>query len=502
MVVAVLTLLIVHCAWAHDDSVDDRAIKATSAERITTMREALVTQVWGKPWRQVLVEQPTSMTDHYSPTTGDALPKDLDNLDRVEQVVMVKKEREVAGNEISLTSTAFIFHPMAPNGQFVIVHQGHDCALDNSDGPFNLDAAIRGLVASHIGVVGMRMPFFQRPSACGSSDDHKALMRRRLQTGSPLQFFLDPVVRVMNYVQSKYPVYRQFAMIGLSGGGWTTTVYPAVDTRITLSLPVAGSIPLYLRGHSYPDDTEQYIADFYAIAGYKDLYIMAADASNRSQVQFLNRHDTCCFGEPQHTVGPPPYLLAVDEYSRDIRTTLMRLSAGTFTLHINQTTHQHQIPIETLQRDIFPLLSVPIPHDLEDDWTRANDMHSCGDGLFMRGVDASRNKFLCMRAPQIGSAAVDSSTQASVSYRGQQHSVHVCPEGAAMQGWEEARNQLLCARTHSALFGAQLVDGNSQAAERSSPGRTMHVCRGSGANSLMIGIQAADNVLICRDLGG
>jgi hypothetical protein len=115
-----------------------------------------------------------------------------------------------------------------------------------------------------------------------------------------------------------------------------------------------------------------------------------------------------------------------------------------------------------LQREIFPLLGVPISHDLEDDCTRANNMHSCADSIFMRGVDATRNKFLCMRAPQIGSAAVDRSTQASFSYRGQQHSVHVCcPDGAAMQGWDEARNQLLCAQTDSALSGAPLVDENS-----------------------------------------
>jgi hypothetical protein len=117
-------------------------------------------------------------------------------------------------------------------------------------------------------------------------------------------------------------------------------------------------------------------------------------------------------------------------------------------------------------------------------------------------VDASRNKLLCMRAPQTaGSAAVDSSTQASFSYRGRQHNVHVCPDGAAMQGWEEARNQLLCARTTNALSSAPLVDENAQAAERSSPGRTMHVCRGPGASSVMIGIEAADNVLICRNVG-
>ena len=33
-------------------------------------------------------------------------------------------------------------------------------------------------------------------------------------------------------------------MIGLSGGGWSTTVAAALDPRIGLSLPVAGSVHL------------------------------------------------------------------------------------------------------------------------------------------------------------------------------------------------------------------------------------------------------------------
>ena len=48
-------------------------------------------------------------------------------------------------------------------------------------------------------------------------------------------------------------------MIGLSGGGWTTTVYAAIDPRIVKSIPVAGTLPLYLRGDHYNHDLEQYV---------------------------------------------------------------------------------------------------------------------------------------------------------------------------------------------------------------------------------------------------
>ena len=37
--------------------------------------------------------------------------------------------------------------------------------------------------------------------------------------------------------------YKHVVMLGLSGGGWTTTVASAVVTDITLSIPTAGSMP-------------------------------------------------------------------------------------------------------------------------------------------------------------------------------------------------------------------------------------------------------------------
>lgn len=488
---------------AHDNSVDDRVIKATSPERIESMRQALVQQIWGVPWSEILTRQPTRTTDHYTQSPADALPAGLQNLDRIEQVVTVMSEPQIGGSDVTHTSTAFIFHPKEPNGRIVIVHHGHGCALNGSNDRYNLDAAIRELVAAHFGVIAMRMPLFQRPSECGhdgADQSHDQLLQYRLRVGTPMKFFLEPVARVLNYVKVRHPIYREYDMMGLSGGGWTTTVYPAIDSRIKLSFPVAGSVPLYLRGHSYDDDLEQYLAGFYALAGYKDLYVMGSYGPGRKQVQILNRFDDCCFGEPQHTVAPPPYLEAVDAYALDVRTTLARLNAGSFVLVVSQTAHTHQIPMDGLQQVILPELGAPMPHDLEDDGTVMSDMHGCGSARFMRGVDASENKFLCMMTEATGQAIVDEGTQASFVYRGSSHAVHVCPEGYAMQGWHEAGNKLLCQRSVRAFSGAAFPDEASQAPELSSPGRSMHVCRGPDANSVMVGIHAVDNVLICRNV--
>jgi hypothetical protein len=117
---------------------------------------------------------------------------------------------------------------------------------------------------------------------------------------------------------------------------------------------VAGSIPLYLRGHDYPDDLEQYYAPFYALAGYKDLYLLGSLELGRRQTQILNQHDDCCFGESQHTVGPPPYMEAVNAYAHDVESRLSQINAGgTFQLLIDQTARTHQISRWALEAEIL-----------------------------------------------------------------------------------------------------------------------------------------------------
>lgn len=70
-----------------------------------------------------------------------------------------------------------------------------------------------------------------------------------------------PINTVLNYIEAKY-TFKDFSMVGISGGGCTTHLYAAVDPRIKTSFPVAGSLPRYLRtaqcssnlGHSEGDE--------------------------------------------------------------------------------------------------------------------------------------------------------------------------------------------------------------------------------------------------------
>ena len=255
-------------------------------------------------------------------------------------------------------SIGYIFYPRVSNHHSVIIHAGHNCRLDGRHDQYNIDVTIRSLLKLGYRVVGIRMPLYQNPSHCGPSRflgifdgfDHNSMFEdgnERLQAGkgSPLQFFLEPVAQVLNYMGANDGA-TNFNMIGISGGGWTTTVYSALDPRILLSFPVAGSAPLFL-----PDatrDDEQKWPDFYSIAGYKDLYVLGSYGPGRRQTQILNRHDDCCF----HPTPPLAY-----GWAREVQIVLSCLGSGTFVLDYDDTAHTHQIPLAAISGVIIPTLN-------------------------------------------------------------------------------------------------------------------------------------------------
>jgi len=344
----------------------DPAIDIHSQAEVEAKRDALVQYIWGIPWSNVITRQPTA-TDPYTPEDDDALPAigSFFNLDRVERLVSTMCAPSSSGDrQICHASKAYLFHPRVSNGRVVIVHQGHGCMLDGSDGlSYNLDKTMQALNAAGFAVVGMRMPEIQSRSNCGSTADHNRMFEesQRLEkgSGSPLQFFLEPVARALNYIQAKYStVYHDFNMVGLSGGGWTSTVYAAIDPRITLSFPVAGSLPTdFMEGR----DSEQGDKDFYNIAGYRDLYLLGSFGPNRRQTQILNFHDGCCFR---------PDAEAAAAYTCQIQTEISNLGPGAFVFYYDRLAdlapnppapdrdHRHQIPLAVLSGIILPTLLV------------------------------------------------------------------------------------------------------------------------------------------------
>jgi hypothetical protein len=225
-----------------------------------------------------------------------------------------------------------------------------------TDAGFGLQRTINGLLREGYGVLGVFMPHM-RPGDC--TGGHDAMFQIKTN-GSAMRFFLEPTAISLNYLKTrhrpgKFPNYRAFHMIGLSGGGWATTVYAAIDPTIRCSFPVAGTIPLYLRSGGSIGDREQFEPSFYSLAGYPDLYVLGAHGRGRRQVQILVQRDDCCFGQAQHDPKSSglAYPEAMREYETRVAAALKAIGPGAFRLEIDETAPSHMISHHAIEKIIL-----------------------------------------------------------------------------------------------------------------------------------------------------
>ena len=126
---------------------------------------------------------------------------------------------------------------------------------------------------------------------------------------------------------------------GISGGGWTTTMAAAIDDRISQSISVAGSYPMFLRSDTKNfGDYEQHNLELYKIANYLDLYVMASVGEDRKFIQIFNLDDPCCFGGT-----------SFQEYEDYIVTTVEDFDDGYFKIYLDDTHREHKISDHALE---------------------------------------------------------------------------------------------------------------------------------------------------------
>lgn len=165
----------------------------------------------------------------------------------------------------------------------------------------SVDALVRSLVAKPCDIILNSMPLqgenrFAAAYININPDDtpttHNQLALLKPETGSPLKYFMGPVLATLNYALSQRS-YDVIGAVGISGGGWATTMLAAIDPRIQRSYAVAGSVPMAYRAADPEGDWEQYNVPF----GYLDLYAMSVAETGRKSFLFYNGKDPCCFQE-------------------------------------------------------------------------------------------------------------------------------------------------------------------------------------------------------------
>jgi hypothetical protein len=279
-------------------------------------RRELIRLIWGKD------SLPSRLPDSVETGVEDRRFAGLPNLERIDRLRVRM--------DFGLDSKILHFVPARPSGLLVLLHDGHAAAP-------GFPALIARLLERGHSVAAFAMPLQgdnSRPAVRFGSigrivlDHHDKLRLLRPPAGVAEQYLLEPVPVVLNRLA---PGYRAVAMVGLSGGGWTTTLAAALDPRIATSVPVAGSSPLDLAPSGTWGDFEQTDPALYASFSYLDLYLLGAAGAGRRQLQILNEFDNCCFaGRSAETYAPALAARA-------------RTLGGRFDLLIDSTHNQHPI---------------------------------------------------------------------------------------------------------------------------------------------------------------
>ena len=289
---------------------------------VADKRAALVTFLWGE------AELPQSAPADVAKAIADERYADIEALDSIDKLTVRM--------DYGLESHIYHFQPKTPNDAVVLYHQGHR-------GDFHLSKAqIAQFLESGYAVVAFAMPLLglnNQPvvplERFGNLKliDHDNMKFLTPDAGHPLQYFVEPVVAAINYLASEHS-YAAISMAGISGGGWTTTIVAAIDTRIGKSFSVAGSYPLYLRSNSRRDwgDYEQTVPELYRIANYLELYTLGSVGEGRSQLQVYNQLDSCCFGGTKW-----------ETYAPSVAGRVAELGSGEFRVFLDDTHMDHAL---------------------------------------------------------------------------------------------------------------------------------------------------------------
>ena len=296
---------------------------------IRKIRDELIFYIWDAPPSIIF------STDNSSKILPTSIEKNivdkrfssLDNLQKIDKLTIEMK------NDVN--SIVYLFHAEQSNDELIIYHQGH------SGGFINGKSTINYFLKNGYSVMAFSMPLMGMNNQpiinienLGSIKffDHDQFQLLESKNFSPLNYFFTPINYSLNYLDLNYN-FKNYHMVGISGGGWTSTIYPALDTRISKSFAVSGSLPLSLRINSQDiGDYEQIQPELYKIANYLEFYVISSYGQNREFVQVFNKFDPCCFSGTLFEL-----------YENEIHESISKLNSGSFEIILDDTHKKHEI---------------------------------------------------------------------------------------------------------------------------------------------------------------
>jgi len=304
-------------------------IKIDTEEDIKNKKIALIEFMWKDG-----TSLPNTVPSNIEKNISD---NEFDNMTNLKQINKIHVDMEYKVNSI-----AYHFISNSSNNELIILHNGH------SGGFQEQKIIIQEFLNRNYDVIAFSMPLLglnNQPIVEDSNFGRIHLVNHNTfhfienKNFSPMKFFVHPITLSLNYVENQF-AYDSINMIGISGGGWTTILYAAIDDRISKSFPVAGSLPISLRMESRDiGDYEQTHSEFYAIANYLELYVMGSYGENRKQIHIFNKFDPCCFAGDLSK-----------NYEDIIKDKLIILGKGHFDIDIDESNTKHSISKNTLTK--------------------------------------------------------------------------------------------------------------------------------------------------------
>jgi hypothetical protein len=325
----------VHLPREYSDIDVSEMISIDSPADINRAREELTTVLFGDS--ELLLSMPSGFQRNISDKRYD----DISSLNTIDKFTIKM--------DYGIESHVYHFIPETPNGQVILYHQGHH-------GDFFLGKdVIHELLDHGYAVVGFSMPLLgpnNQPTVeverLGriSLKSHDFIKFLTPEAGHNIKYFLEPVIAMVNHIERNLD-YSRISMVGISGGGWVTTLAAAVDHRIKKSFPVSGTYPILLRTNNKEldwGDYEQTEPEIYTTTNYLELYILGSYGLNRKQLQIMNKFDPCCLGG---VLG--------DVYRDVVREKVTELGAGEYEFFLDTTHMDHKISAAAMER-IFSIL--------------------------------------------------------------------------------------------------------------------------------------------------
>ena len=267
---------------------------------------------------------------------SDSRYDDFQNLKRIDRLTVKM--------DYGINSISYLFIPEQSNEKLISYHQGHggDFILGKDTIQFFLDRNFT-VLASTMPLVGMNNQPTVKTDEFGEIQlmSHEQLQLLETDNFNPMRLFLYPIQTNLTFLDKEYD-FKQYSMIGISGGGWTTVIYSAIDERISNSFSVAGSMPFYLRVNDRDiGDYEQTNIDLYQNVNYLELYVLSAYGDGRKHIQIFNKNDPCCFSGNGY-----------ETYEFIIKDKLSQLGNGDFQVFVDDTHNEHKISDTALEHII------------------------------------------------------------------------------------------------------------------------------------------------------